>query len=171
MVTLRPCPHERGYFQNRSFFCGLAVRPHANTAPGHWNRIYFFKLQPRWRFSKTPAAVLSYRHLSFWLVTSEPALLSPPTRNFFRLLIGQHGFTVEIISPPVGLACSWPFFKACICFSCGQRFFFLMKEGKTWFIKIPVYVWSWLHPHEARAFPIWSFYSPRFKNYLRTHAY
>ncbi len=36
-------------------------------------------------------------------MTSEHALLSPPTGNFFRLLIGQHGFTVEIILPPVGL--------------------------------------------------------------------
>ncbi len=26
--------------------------------------------------------------------------------SFFKLLIGQHGFTVEIISPPVGLTCS-----------------------------------------------------------------
>ncbi len=37
---------------------------------------------------------------------SEHALLSPPTGNFFRLLIGQNWFMVEIISPPVVLACS-----------------------------------------------------------------
>ncbi len=106
---------------------------------------HFWKLLPGWRFSKTPVAVLSCRQRNqiFWLVMSEHALLSPPTGNFFRLLIGQHGFMVEIISPPVGLACSWQCFIACFCVFMWTEICLKMEKGKTLFIKLPVYVWTW----------------------------
>lgn len=62
-----------------------------------------------------------------------------------RLLIGQHFYTVRIISPPTGLACSIS------AFTCGWRYFFktarvdrisfiLNKNRKFLFTKIPVYV-------------------------------
>jgi len=94
-----PCPHKRGHFQNCSFF--YAVWPFVHTQTQHQvtETELFWKLLPGWRFSKTLVAGLSCRQRNqrFCLVTSEDALLSPPTGNFLRLLIGQHGFTVEII--------------------------------------------------------------------------
>ncbi len=46
-------------------------------------------------------------------MTSEPALLSSPTGNFSRLLIGQHDFTVETISPVPILDFWGPYAKLC----------------------------------------------------------
>ncbi len=101
--VLRPCPHELCYFQNHSFFYTVWPLVHTQTLYQVTETEHFWKLLPGWRFSKTPVAVLlcRQRNRRFWLVTSEHALLTPPTGNFFSLLIGQHGFTVEIKSPPV----------------------------------------------------------------------
>lgn len=59
--------------------------------------------------------------------------------KLFRLLIVQLGFTVEVISPPVGLICSWQCFVTYFC-DFMRTEIFLKLEGKTAFLKIPVYV-------------------------------
>ncbi len=105
--------------------------------------------------------------MSFWLVTPEPALLFPPTKTF-RLLIGQNGFTVEII-PPVGLACSWPFFKACICVFMWTEIFFFNERRKNFIKNTRVGVdMATIHTKPELSLSD-LFFSPRFKNYLRTH--
>lgn len=79
-----------------------------------------FRSLKNWAFWKTPARVKIFRNAIFsvYVYTGKPGLsgLSP---LFVRLLIGQRGFAVEVISPPVGLACAWQPLFANVC-TCGS---------------------------------------------------
>lgn len=135
------------YFFFKAFSIVLAFQQQINVIFGH----------RKWSFWKTPSRVKTFSNpvciadvllacvdracvIIYFVHRMIGSLVagSLPVIAFFRLLIGQHGFRVWVISPPVGLACSWQPFNNVFASSyiqgflclCGWIFFLEMKEGK-----------------------------------------
>ncbi len=134
------------------FLCGLAVRPHANAEPGHWNLNVFENSCQGEDFQK--------HRMQCYRVdrkTRDFGLWRQSMHCYLRLLETFSGFWLAnislqlIISPPVGLACSWQCVIACVCiFMWTEIFFFKWKKEKLHLWKYPctcghgLRVCSWL---------------------------
>lgn len=104
----------------------------------HWNLCWILYIKKK----KTTTLIQDYifknfAHFSFFHhqltqcchvdgETGDFGLWTGTSNNLLsRLLIGQRGFTVRDIPPPIGLACSCQGFIACFCIFVWTRFLFL----------------------------------------------